>query len=193
MPTRFLRPRCMHQHMKRDVHNVSEHKYSWGPQSKVYPADAMAAPLRKVSLDYHQTLRRVRFRVTSDVPLRLHRDNPVIPSHIPETPSDRNTLSSHTAPSSAVSAEVHDDYYLSFLSRRSYPPGLYTAIAHDGPLRTRIQCFWSELDEFWWHLRHARHLLFGWLATLYHLILLVVGYTFVSAFPPNSSKALPRF
>lgn len=172
---RFLRPRYgMHQHI--DIHNFSEHKYSWGPQSKVYPADVMAAPLRKISLDYHQTLRRVRFQATSDVPLRLHRDNPVILSHIPETPSDRNTLSSHTAPSSAVSAEVHDDY-LSFLSRRSYPPGLYTAIAHDGPLRTRIQCFWSELDEFWWHLRRARHLLFGWLATLYHLILLV-GYTF---------------
>ncbi|KAH9177400.1 hypothetical protein EDB89DRAFT_1936450 [Lactarius sanguifluus] len=85
----------------------------------------MAAPLRNVSLNYHQTLRRIRFRVT-----------------------------------------IHDDYYLSFLSRHSYPPGLYTAIAHDGPLRTRIQCFWSELDEFWWHLRHARHLLFGWLATL---------------------------
>ncbi|KAH9003078.1 hypothetical protein EDB86DRAFT_122082 [Lactarius hatsudake] len=144
----------------------------------------MAAPLRKVSLGYHQTLRRVRFRVTSDVPTRLHRDNPVISAHTPETPSDRNTLSSHTAPSSAVSAEVHDDYYLSFLSRRSYPPGLYTAIAHDGPLRTRIQCFWSELDEFRWHLRHARHLLFGWLATLYHLILLVVRYTFISSANP---------
>ncbi|KAI9439874.1 hypothetical protein H4582DRAFT_1556242 [Lactarius indigo] len=192
---RFLRPRYgIRQHMKRDVHDFSEHKYSWGPhwQSKVYPADAMAAPLRKVSLDYHQTLRLARFRVTSDVPLRLHSDRPMVPSRVPEVPSDRNTLSSHTAPSSAVSAEVHSDYYLSFLSRLSYPPGLYTAIAHDGPLRSQIQGFWSELDEFWWHLRHARHLLFGWLATLYRLILLVVGYTFVSAFPINLSKDLSR-
>ena len=91
-----------------------------------------------------------------------------------------------------VPAEVQSDYYLPFrLSRLRYPPGLYTAIAHDGPLRTRIQCFWSELDEFWWHFRHARDLLFRWLATLYHLVLLALWYTFVSAFPPNLNKIYP--
>ncbi|KAI9463325.1 hypothetical protein BJY52DRAFT_79042 [Lactarius psammicola] len=135
----------------------------------------MAAALRKVSLDYHQTLGRVQ--ATSGVP--------VAPFRVPETPSGRNTPSSHATPSTSaevtVPAEVHSNYYLPFLSRRS---GLYTAIVHDGPLRTRIQCFWSELDELLWHFRHARDLLFTWLATMYHLMLFAVRYTFISSTHP---------
>ena len=53
----------------------------------------MAAALRKVSLDYHQTLGRVQ--ATSGVP--------VAPFRVPETPSGRNTPSSHAIPSTSVS------------------------------------------------------------------------------------------
>jgi len=157
--------------------------------SEAYPTDAMAAPLRKVSLECHQTLRRVQ--VISGVYLQQHCDNAAAPFRVPELPSDRNTPSSHATPSSeavTVPAEVQSDYYspfLLFLSGRSYPPGLYTAIAHDGLLRTRIQCFWSEIDEFWWHFRHARYLLFGFLAALYYLVLLATWYTFRSATSVN--------
>ncbi|SRR6266702_8371771 len=58
----------------------------------------MAAALRKVSLDYHQTLGRVQ--ATSGVPLWQHRDKAVVPFRVPETPSNRNTLPSRAVPSS---------------------------------------------------------------------------------------------
>ena len=66
-------------------------------------------------------------------------------------------------------------------------------MAHNGPPRTRIQCFSSELDVFWWHFRQARNLLFGRLPALYYLVLLAVWYTFVSAFPPSSNKIIYTF
>lgn len=64
--------------------------------SEVYPADAMAAPLRKVSSYHHQTLRRMG--VTCGLPLRLHRDSAVVPLRVPNVRSDRSTPSSHATP-----------------------------------------------------------------------------------------------
>ena len=61
------------------------------------------------------------------------------------------------------------------------PPGLSTAIAHNGPLRRRIQDHCEESEEFKAHVRRAQGLLLGWLATLYHLILAVVRYALVCA------------
>jgi len=86
--------------------------------------------------------------------------------------------------------DVYSDYLFSLLPfiRWSYLPGIYTAIAHNGPLRTRIQCFWSELDDFLWHFRHTRDLLFDWMTALCYLMLLAVQYTIVSALPPSFNK-----
>lgn len=121
--------------------------------------------------------------VTSGVPLRLHRDNAVVSLRPLDAPSDDITSSTHATPfnqgTATVPADVRSDYSLPFSGRR-YPPGLYTAIAHNVPLRTQIQRFSPELDEFWWHFRQARNLLFGWLAILCHLVLLAVWYTFIS-------------
>ena len=89
----------------------------------------------------------------------------------------------------SVPVEVHSDYNLHCLliSGRSYSPSLYTAIARNDPLRTRILCFSSELDVFWWHFRQAHDTLFGWLSAS---VLLILWYTFVSAFTPSLSKIL---
>jgi len=55
----------------------------------------------------------------------------------------------------------------------SYPSGLYTAIVHNGPLRTRIQDHLDEFEEFKAHLQRAQELFLGWIVTLYSLILVV--------------------
>lgn len=65
--------------------------------SEAYPTDVMAAPPRKVSLDYHRTPWQVP--ATSGASLRQHHDNAVVSSRVPETPSDRNTPPSHATPS----------------------------------------------------------------------------------------------
>jgi hypothetical protein len=63
----------------------------------------------------------------------------------------------------------------------TYPPGLYTFIAHNAPLRARIQGHLYESEEFKAHVRRARPLLSGWLVTLYHLMLIVVWNALVCA------------
>ena len=68
------------------------------------------------------------------------------------------------------------------------PPGLYMAVAHNGPLRRRIQDHSDELEEFMAHVRHAQRLLPGWLATLYHLIMVVVRHVLVCAVVFTSSR-----
>lgn len=56
--------------------------------------------------------------------------------------------------------------------------GLYTAIVHDGPLLRRIQDNWDELSKL---KAHFKNVLFGWLATLHHLMLAVGYYALVCA------------
>jgi hypothetical protein len=63
-----------------------------------------------------------------------------------------------------------------------YPSGLYTVIAHNGLLRTRIQGHLDELEEFKALVRRTQLLLSGWLVTLYHLMLVVVWNALVCAF-----------
>jgi hypothetical protein len=62
-----------------------------------------------------------------------------------------------------------------------YPSGLYTAIVHNGPLRTRIQDHLDESEELKAHVRRAQELLSGWLVTLYHLMLVVAWNALVCA------------
>ena len=64
----------------------------------------------------------------------------------------------------------------------SYPSGLYTAIVHNGPLRTRIQDHLDEFEEFKAHLQRAQELFLGWIVTLYSLILVVAWNALVCAF-----------
>jgi hypothetical protein len=101
-----VRLQCgIHQHMERDVQNGSQHKYRLVliqvfihklDASEGYSADAMAAPLRRVSSGQHQTLRRMP--VTSGVPLRLHRDHAVVSLRSPDAPSDHIASSTHATP-----------------------------------------------------------------------------------------------
>jgi hypothetical protein len=66
-------------------------------------------------------------------------------------------------------------------------------IAHNSPLRTRIQGHLDELEEFKAHVRRARPLLSGWLVTLYHLILVVVWNALVCAFLTSLGQSLQRY
>jgi hypothetical protein len=54
-------------------------------------------------------------------------------------------------------------------------------IAHNGPLRTRIEGHLDGLEEFKAHVQRAQFLLSGWLVTLYHLMLVVVWNALVYA------------
>jgi len=145
----------------------------------------MAAPLRKVSDNYHLTLKRVRIATSSppsydDFAEALSENNqsphanPIIVSF--------SVVSLADIPSHTVRGEVENGSRTSFMPfplESILPPGLYTAIAHSGPLRRRIQDHCDELEEFKAHFRRAQRLLLGWLATLYHLILVVVRYALV--------------
>jgi hypothetical protein len=73
-----------------------------------------------------------------------------------------------------------------------HPPGLYTVIAHNGPLRTRIQGHLEEFEESKAHVRRARFLLSGLLVTLYHLMLVVVWNALVCAFLTSLGQSLQR-
>src|SRR6266699_2018998 len=69
-------------------------------------------------------------------------------------------------------AEVENDYrskssFTPLPWEEIYPPGLYTVIAHNGPLRSRIQGHLDESEEFKAHVRRAQLLISGWLVTLY--------------------------
>jgi len=159
----------------------------------------MATPLRKVSENYRLTLKRVRIATAfppsyddfvealsenngsphanpicvsfsmslADIPSHIVRDRPEFPTEV----ENRSRTSFTTFPLESI-----------------LPPGLYTAIAHNGPLRRRIQDHCDELEEFKAHVRRAQRLLLGWLVTLYHLILVVVRYALVCAVTVMSSE-----
>lgn len=157
----------------------------------------MATPLRKVSGNFHVTVKRAKIAT-------------VISPYLSEALSERSRsaranhigvgifLLSVDIPSSSPciiqardvtrpSAEVQNGYR----SNSSFtplpwegvnPPGPYTAIVHNGPLRTRLQDHLDELEELKAHTRCARELFFGWLVTLYYLMLVVAWNTVVCAF-----------
>jgi hypothetical protein len=92
-------------------------------------------------------------------------------------------------------AEVESDYGSKTFSTplpwdEIYPPGLYTVIAHNGPLRSRIQGHLDELEELEARVRRAQLLVSGWLVGLYHLMLVVVWNALVCAFLAPSRKSL---
>ena len=166
----------------------------------LYKTNAMATPLRKVSENYHLTLKWVRITTAfppsyddfaealgeNDEPPHA---NPIcvsfsisladIPSHIVRGRSEFPTKVENRSGTS----------FTAFPLESILPPGLYTAIAHNGPLRRRIQDHCDELEEFKAHVRHAQRLL-GWLATLYYLILVVVRYALVCAVVVMSSRVV---
>ena len=167
----------------------------------------MATPLRKVSQNFRLTIKRAQIAT-------------IVSPYLPDLESLNEGSRSAHANSIGVGfsllsadnrscvvqakievkppAEVENDYR----SRSSftplpwediYPPGLYTMIAHNSLLRTRIQGHLDELEEFKAHVRRARLLLSGWLVTLYHLMLLVVWNTLVCAFLTSLGQSLQRY
>ncbi|KAI0255097.1 hypothetical protein BJV78DRAFT_1279696 [Lactifluus subvellereus] len=161
----------MYQYAKRDIHNFSELKYRTDFIQSLHPSGAMAAPLRKVSVNHNLILRRARIAGVA----YPQQPGAAVPSLVPES-SDGRSKSPLTSSSGAtrVRSEGDSSYRSPFTPLvSSYPPGLYTAVAHNGPLRRRIEDFWDELEEFRGHLRRAQQLLLGWLYTLYQLMLLV--------------------
>jgi|SRR6266850_2018237 len=150
----------------------------------------MATPLRQVSENYKQTLKRAQIATVVSTP----------PYDAAKTLGENNK-SPHASPIDAgfslpdilshivrdlteLTAEVENRYRprlssIPFSLESALPPGLYTAIAHNGPLRRRIQDNCDEIGEFKAHIRHAQGLFFGWLATFYHLMLVVAWYTLV--------------
>ena len=100
-------------------------------------------------------------------------------------------------PPAQTEPEVENDYrsktfFTSLPWEEIYPPGLYTEIAHNGPLRTRTEGHLDEVEEFKAHVRRARLLLSGWLVTLCHLILVVVWNALVCAFLVPLGQSLQR-
>jgi hypothetical protein len=166
---------------------------------------SMAIPLRKVSENYQLTIKRAQM-VT------------IVTPYLPEALSESARVNrigvgfpllSADDPSCIIQArggvtkplaEVRN-YHRSKSSftplpwEGIYPPGLYTAIVHNGPLRTRIQDHLDELEEFKANVRQVRRaqeLLFGWLVTLYHLMLVVAWYALVRAFLTSPRQILQR-
>jgi hypothetical protein len=156
----------------------------------------MATPLRNVSQNFRLTLKRGHIFTG-------------VPSHIPDSEaSDERSESTHVNPIGvgfsflsvdirscidqakvAVKspAEVENAYrpkssFTPFPWEGIYPPGLYTLIAHDSSIRTRIQDHLDEVEEVKAHTKRAQELLSGWLVTLYHLIQVVVWNALVCAF-----------
>ncbi|KAI9460357.1 hypothetical protein F5148DRAFT_258228 [Russula earlei] len=130
----------------------------------------MAIPLRKVSENIHLTLKRAR--IATDFS----------PFHdVPELLGGHTTVSSRTGPP-GIPAVVENGYrsrssFTPFPLESLYPPGLYIVVVHNGPLRRRIQDHLDEIEEFKACVRRARKLLFGWLVTSCHFVLVMVRYT----------------
>jgi hypothetical protein len=167
----------------------------------------MATPLRKVSENFHLTVKRAKFAT-------------VVTPHLSDALSDRSRSTSANPigmgislllvdiPSSSSciiqargltrpSAEVQNgcrsnSSFTPLPCEGIYPPGLYTTIVHNGPLRTRIQDHLDELGDFKAHTRCARELFFGWLVTLYYLMLVVAWNTLVCAFLTSLEPILLR-
>jgi hypothetical protein len=154
----------------------------------------MATPLRKVSENFYLTVKRAKIATVvspylakaSSERSKSARANPIgvgisllsidIPSSIIQT---RGV----TRPSAEVQNGYRSNSSFTPLPREGiYPPGLYTAIVHNGPLRTRIQDHLDEIEEFKAHTRCAQELIFGWLVTLYYLVLVVAWNALVCAF-----------
>jgi len=136
----------------------------------------MSAPLRKVSENFHLTVKRAKIAT-------------VVTPHLSDALSDRSRSTSAnpigarglTRPSAEVQNGYRSDSSFTPLPCEGInPPGLYTAIVHNGPLRTRIQDHLDELGDFKAHTRCARELFFGWLVTLYYLMLVVAWNTLES-------------
>ena len=160
----------------------------------------MATPLRKVSENYRLTVKRVRV-ATAFPPydgfveaFKLSENN-----ISPRADSIRLSLSMSLpdTPSYIIRgepkfpAEVENGSrtpFTTFPLESILPPGLYTAIAHNGPLRRRIQDHSGELEEFMAHVRHAQRLLLGRLVILYHPIMAVVRHVLVCAVVFTSSR-----
>ncbi|KAI0300758.1 hypothetical protein BC826DRAFT_1183462 [Russula brevipes] len=114
-----------------------------------HPIGDMATQLKKVSENYHLTLKRAR--IATDVST----------SHV-----FPDALSGHDeSPQLQIKIVFHPAF-----PGKHRPPGLYTAIAHNVPLRRRIQDHLDELQEFKALVRHIQGLLSGWLVTLFHVI-----------------------
>jgi hypothetical protein len=154
----------------------------------------MATPLRQVSENYKQTLKRAQIATVVSV------STP--PYNAAKTTGENNKsplaisidvgfslpladiLSHIVRDLTELIAEVGIWYRprsssVPFSLESALPPGLYTAIAHNGPLRGRIQNSFDEIGEFKAHIRHAQRLFFGWLATFYYLMLVLAWYTLV--------------
>jgi hypothetical protein len=157
----------------------------------------MATPLRKVSQNFRLTMKRAQVAT-------------IVSPYLPDSEAQNERgESAHVYPFGVgfsllladirscivqakvgvkkPSAEVENDYrstssFTPLPWEEIYPPGLYTVIAHNGPLRTRIQGHLYEFEEFKALVRRARLLLSSWLVTLYHVTLIVVWNVLVCAF-----------
>ncbi|KAH9989485.1 hypothetical protein BJV77DRAFT_686196 [Russula vinacea] len=179
----------MYQHAKRDVHNFSEFKYRMNFLQSAHPTGTMATPLRKVSENFHVTVKRAKIAT-------------VISPYLSEALSEdsRSALANHigardvTRPPAEVQNGYRSNSSFTPLPWESVnPPGPYTAIVHNGPLRTRIQDHLDELEELKAHTRCARELFFGWLVTLYYLMLVVAWNTLESTTTVSSVSTSGTF
>jgi hypothetical protein len=152
----------------------------------------MATPLRQVSENYKQTLKRAQIATVVSTPpydtantLGENNKSPhASPLDVDFSLPLADILSHIVRDLTELTAEVENWYRprsssIPLSLESALPPGLYTAIAHNGPLRRRIQDNCDEIGEFKAHIRHAQGLFFGWLATFYHLMLVVAWYTLV--------------
>ncbi|KAF8486173.1 hypothetical protein DFH94DRAFT_678900 [Russula ochroleuca] len=178
----------MYQHAKRDIHNFSEFKYRMNFHQSAHPTRTMATPLRKVSENFYLTVKRAKIAT-------------VVSPYLAKASSERsksaraNPIGTRgvTRPSAEVQNGYRSNSSFTPLPREGiYPPGLYTAIVHNGPLRTRIQDHLDEIEEFKAHTRCAQELIFGWLVTLYYLVL-VVAWNALGRFysPPEGVYSPP--
>jgi hypothetical protein len=159
----------------------------------------MATPLRQVSESYQQTLKRAQIATVVSSPydtaktLGENNKSPHSgPIDVGFSLSLADNLSYVVRDLTKLTAEVKNRYRSRLSSipislESALPLGLYTAIAHNGPLRRRIQDNCDEIGEFKAHIWHAQGLFFGWLATLYHLMLVVAWYTLVCSVVTSSS------
>jgi len=142
----------------------------------------MSAPLRKVSENYHLTLKRARIATVVspfyNVASNGNNESPKNTVGVGGSSSlARAQLPSHIVWGVTKTGDRSKSSFDTLPLERIFPPGLYTAIAHNGPLRRRIEEHYDELEDFKAHVRCAQEILFGWMATLYHLMLVVVWYT----------------
>ncbi|KAI0303625.1 hypothetical protein B0F90DRAFT_1305407 [Multifurca ochricompacta] len=134
----------------------------------------MAAPLTRVLLSHRKTLGRAKFSTV----LSSQQHESAVPPRVLETPGghSRSPLAAPTGGVAKSTSESHRNRMPSItllFSVIGYLSGRYTAIAHDGNLRRRAEECLDEFEEFQRHLRRAQELLFGWLATFYHLVVVV--------------------